>query len=315
MQESWSAWTAGRNPLYSEILQIGREFATAGPALAHTSVRSQVAIIQSFDGRWAIDWQRHNEKFSPIDQILSFYAPLRRLMQSVDIVSPTAPLEGYNVVVAPGLNILSDEVARHLADYVRNGGHLVLGQRSGMKDSDSRLWPARQPGPLSGLLGAEVEQYFALRDPVDVNGAWGKGRSKLWAEELKLDAPDAEVLMRYGKSNGWLDGQPAAVTRKVEKGRITYVGAWLDAKTMASAVRWIVSASSVIPQFPPVPDGVDVYVRLGTHKEIYIFVNFDNDPKTVKLPHVMNDVLEKINVESLALKHYDVRVLESKHDD
>jgi beta-galactosidase len=209
------------NPLYSEVAQIGHEFAEASTALANTSVRSQVAIIQSYDSRWAIDWQRHNEKFAPIEQILSYYAPLRRLAQSVDIVSPTAPLNGYKLVIAPGLNILPTEVAQHLAEYVKNGGHLVLGQRSGMKGQDSQLWPWRQPGPLSDLLGAEVEQYYAISDPVGVNGVWGNGASQLWAEDLKLIASDVDVLMRFKKSNGWLDDQPAAVTRKVDKGRIT----------------------------------------------------------------------------------------------
>jgi beta-galactosidase len=306
----------GPNPLYSEAAQVGGEFAAARAALAGTVVRSQVAIIQSYDSRWAIDWQRHNEKFSPIQQILSYYAPLRRFAQSVDILSPTAPLKGYKLVIAPGLNIMSTEIAQHLIDYVTSGGHLVLGQRSGMKGSDSQLLPKRQPGPLSDLLGAQVEQYFAIRDrPAGIHGVWGTGQSKLWAEALQVvNAPEAEVLMRYEKSNGWLDGQPAVVTRQVGKGRITYIGAWLDAKTMASAVRWMMRTSSVIPQFPAVPDGIDVTVRSGKHKEIYILVNFANDPKTVKLSTDMYNVLEKTSIKSLILKKYDVCVLEGKSD-
>jgi beta-galactosidase len=302
------------NPLYSEVTQIGREFAAARASLADTAVSSQVAIIQSYDSRWAIDWQRHNEKFSPIQQILSYYAPLRRFAQSVDILSPTAPLEGYKLVIAPGLNIMSAKIAEHLVDYVRNGGHLVLGQRSGMKDGDSQFWPKRQPGLLSELLGARVEQYFAIRDPVGISGVWGTGQSGLWAEELHVNASEVDVLMRYEKSNGWLDGQPAAVTREVGKGRITYVGAWLDAKTMSSAVRWMMRTSNVIPQFPPVPDGIDVSVRAGKHKEIYILVNFADDPKTVKLPTGMYNILEKASVKSVILKQYDVCVLESRSE-
>jgi hypothetical protein len=37
-----------------------------------------------------------------------------------------------------------------------------------------------------------------------------------------------EVPETYGKSNGWLDGKPSAIIRKAGKGRITYIGAWLD---------------------------------------------------------------------------------------
>jgi beta-galactosidase len=303
------------NPLYSEIAQVGHEFAAAGSALADTSVRSTVAIVQSYDSRWAIDWQRHNERFSPVQQILSYYAPLRRFAQSVDILPPTTPLEGYKLVIAPGLNILLTEVAEHLAAYVKNGGHLVLGQRSGMKNSDSELWSERQPGPLSEALGAKVEQYFAIRSPIGINGVWGTGQSELWAEALQVADPEVEVMMRYQESNGWLDGQPAAVTRKVGKGRITYIGAWLDPETMASAVSWMMKTSNVIPQFPSVPDGIEVNVRSGNQKTIYILVNFANEPKTVKLPVDMYDVLGKVRVSSISLRHYDVCVLERKSNE
>jgi beta-galactosidase len=301
------------NLIYPEIAQIGWEFSMAGSALADTTVHSQVAIVQSYESRWAIDWQPYNEHFSAVRQLFSYYEPLRRLPQSVDIVSPTTSLEGYKVVIAPGLNILSSDIAKHLADYVENGGHLVLGQRSGMKDRDSQLWQQRQPGPLRDLLGAEVEQYYALRNPVGIDGAWGKGQSELWAEEIKLVAPHVDVLMRFEKSNGWLDGQPAAVTRKVGRGRITYIGAWLDARTMKSAVSWIMNVSHVTPQFPPVPDGVEVYVRSANNKTIYIVINFAVAPKMLRLPEVMYDVLNKVSVRSTMLAHYGIRVFEKNY--
>jgi beta-galactosidase len=210
---------------------------------------------------------------------------------------------------------LSSEIGEHLTDYVRNGGHLVLGQRSGMKDGDSQMWSERQPGPLAGLLGAKVEQYFALQNPVGISGVWGTGESDLWAEALEVTDPEAEVMMRYEKSNGWLDGQPAAVTHKVGKGRTTYIGAWLDPKTMASAVSWMMKTNNATAQFPPVPDGVEVNVRSGDHKKIYILVNFANEPKTVSLPVDMYNVLTKMSVNSISVEHYDVCVLERKSDE
>ena len=111
---------------------------------------------------------------------------------------------------------------------MRGGGHLVLGQRSAMKNEDNSLWPQRQPGPLAALLGARVAQWYALDTTVPLSGTWGSGEDKVWAEQIEVQSPETQVLMRYGKSNGWLDGQPAAVTRKAGKGSITYVGAQLE---------------------------------------------------------------------------------------
>ena len=299
------------DPLYEEISQIGREFEKASPVLAGTSVKSEVAILHSYDSRWAIEWQKHNKNYDPVEEILSYYDPLRAIAQSVDIVPPTASLSQYKLVVAPGLNVLSDAAAKNLIEYVNHGGHLVLGQRFAMKDNDNGLWPQRQPGPLTDLLGGRVEQYYALVDAVPVDGKWGAGEGQLWAELLSTKDPDVEVLMRYGKSNGWLDGQPAAITRKVGKGRITYLGAWLDKNTMAEAANWMTDISGVKPALGPVPEGVEVYPRYGAKSTVYILVNFSKAPHTVKLPATMQDVLSGGPVQAVTLQHYGVAVLTS----
>jgi beta-galactosidase len=297
------------DPLYPEIAQIGREFEKASPILAGTSVKSEVAILHSYDSRWAIEWQKHNKNYDPVEEILSYYGPLRAATQSVDIVPPTATLDQYKLVVAPGLNVLTDEAAKNLIQYVNNGGHLVLGQRSGMKDFDNGLWPQRQPGPLIDLLGGRVEQYYALVDSVPVDGEWGSGESQLWAELLSAKDPDVEVLMRYGKSNGWLDGQPAAITRKVGKGRITYIGVWLDKQTMAQAVSWMAEVSGVKPAFGPVPEGVEVSARHGAKGTVYILVNLSKRAQTIPLPTPMHDVLSGVSAQSVRLQNYGVAVL------
>ncbi len=300
-------------PLYSEVQQIGREFAKAGPALAGTTIKSEVAILHSYDSRWAINWQRHNKDYDPIEELLSYYKPLRAISQSLDVISPSAPLDQYKLVVAPGLNVISGSDANHLMDYVRQGGHLVLGQRSGMKNEDNGLQTERQPGPLVDMLGGRVEQYYALTDPVPLNGSWGMRKGKLWAELLSTKATDVEVLERFGKSNGWLDGQPAAISRKVGKGRITYIGAWLDDGGMAAAAKWMTDASGVKPALAPVPDGVEVYPRYGEHGVVYILVNLSKTVQTITLPKALQDVLAGGTKQSVTLPVYGVAVLSASH--
>jgi beta-galactosidase len=296
-------------PLYKEVAQVGKEFEKAGPALAGTFVKSEVALLHSYDSRWAINWQRHNKNFDPNSQLASYYAALRPIAQSIDVLPPTASLSSYKLVVAPGLNVLSDTAAKNLADYVRSGGHLVLGQRSALKDDDNGLQPDRQPGPLGGLLGGRVEQYYALNKPVPIEGTWGTGESPFWAELLSAKEKDTDVLLRYGKSNGWLDGQPAALTREVGKGRITYIGAWLDPKTMEAAAKWMASTSGVPTPLPNVPTGVEVSVRRGARGPVFILVNLSRQPQTITLPSPLNDVLEGGSKSSIELAVYGVSVL------
>jgi beta-galactosidase len=297
-------------PLYAEVAQEGEEFAKAGPALAGTTVQSDVAILHSYDAVWAINWQRHNKAFDPLGNLIDWYGALRAQAHSVDIVSPSVSLSQYKLVIAPALNLLSDQQVANLMAYVGNGGHLVLTQRSAMKNDDNGLFPERQPGPLAALLGGRVEQYYALDSTVPISGDWGIGNTKVWAELLSTSSPDTQVLMRYGKSNGWLDNQPAAITHKLGKGRITYIGAALEGDTLTAATKWMLADANVHPEFGALPPGVDLYIRKDATHEVWILINFAEAPQTVALPTTFTDVLTKSSTSSVTLNRYNVVILQ-----
>jgi beta-galactosidase len=300
-------------PLYDEVKQIGAEFEKAAPVLTGTTVRSEVAVLQDYPSRWAINWQRHNKAFDPVEVLLSYYAPLHKLAGSVDFVTDAATLTQYKLVVAPALNVLTPEAAKNLEAYVRTGGNLVLGQRSAMKDEDNSLFPERQPGPLAAMLGARVEQFYALDQTVPVSGVWGDAQDTTWAEQLGVMDQATQVLLRYGKSNGWLDGQPAAVTRKVGRGTITYIGTGLDAAAMRHAAEWMLKVSGVPRVLPEMPADVDVAIRSNEKSRILILTNYGSEI-CVKLPHSMHDVLKGGDTTSVSLPRFGVVVLQEAAD-
>jgi beta-galactosidase len=299
-------------PLYDEVRQIGREFAKAGDTIRDTTPVSEVALLYSYDSHWAIDFQKHTDKYDQLGVLRDYYHALRRLSQSIDIINPYAALDGYRLVVAPDLNVIPEDLAQHLLDYVKKGGQLVLGPRSGMKDEFNALLLQRQPGFLADALGGRVEQFYALEKDLPITGSWGAGEARIWAEQLKASAPDAEVLMKYGPANGWLDGQPAVVTRSYGKGRITYVGAILDNNLLGAAAEWMVQKSGVIPVLGPVPDGIEVSRRKGAGKQVFLLINFKQETQRLTLPHRMKAVLGGMDESSVELPPYGVEVLLDK---
>ena len=296
-------------PIYDELAQTARETTKAAPFFAGTAPNSQVAILHDYDSRWAIDFNKFSNRWDNIDVLLTYYRPLRELTQAVDIVDPAFALDRYKLVVAPGLNVISKELAQHLTEYVERGGHLVLGPRSGMKNEFNALNVERQPGPLVATLGGRVEQFYALLEDAPVSGAWGSGRATIWAERLETKASDCEVVMRYGASNGWLDGQPAAITRKVGRGRITYLGAMLDAALMCgSAKAWLANAA-VNSLTLAVPSGIEVCRRVGKSGEVFVVLNHATAAVEFALPEKMTDVLDGGETASLRLAPHGVAVL------
>ena len=298
-------------PILSEVSQVGSEFERARSALAGTMPKAQVAILHSYDSRWAIDFQRFNRNYHQQSVLLDYYRPLRRRQLTVDIVNADAPLDAYKLVVAPDLNVISPELAAHLLAYVKQGGELLLGPRSGMKDEYDALNVERQPGPLVAPLGGRVEEYYALESEVPVSGSLGAGTAALWAERLSTHETDDEVLLRYGKSNGWLDGQAAMISRRVGRGRISYLGAVLDAALMDRVMTWATSDAQVKPEFDAVPDGVEVCRRVAASRAVFVVINHDGAPAEITLPEAMRDVLKGGSVTQVRLEPQGVTVLES----
>lgn len=296
-------------PVYAEVAQTGADFARAGPVLAGTQPVSEVALIHDYDSRWAIDFNRFSLRYDQMQVLIDYYRALREPTQAVDIVTPAMDLARYKLIVAPSLNVVSPELARRLTDYVRQGGHLVLGPRSGMKNGFNALNTERQPGPLVPTLGARVEQFFALLDPVPVTGAWGQGAATVWAEYFSRLAPDTEVLLRYGAGNDWLTGEPAAVRRRLGRGTITCLGAVLEPALMTQvAAQWIREAGVKSPVIPA-PAGVKVSRRVGAGREVYILTNFSAGAQEIALPGPMTDVLNGGDVSVARLPRYGVAVL------
>jgi len=299
-------------PIYPEIARTGGEFERAAKALQGTSPVAQVALLHSYDSRWAIDFQPHNRNYDQLEVLLGYYGTLREQGLTVDVVNATAPLDGYKLVLAPSLNVISAELAARLLAWVERGGSLVLGPRSGMKDEHDSLNVQRQPGPLGDALGGRVEQFYALEAPVPVSGEDGTGTASVWAEQLSAHTDADEVLLHYGKGNGWLDGQPAMISRSVGKGRITYLGAVLDPELMRSVLQRSTRAAHVEPEFGPLPPDVEVCRRVGDGHSIYVLINHGAAVVHAALPSAMHDLLgDGHSLTEVVLDAQGVAVLEA----
>lgn len=130
------------------------------------------------------------------------------------------------------------------------------------------------------------------------------------AERLGTKTPDATVTLRYGSGIGWLEGQRAAVTRRVGRGSITHVGANLDAGLMKMIVTRLLADSGIAPVLPALPAGIDVAIRQGAGKRVIILTNYGHAERSVPLPNSMRDVLGTGQVSRVTLRKYGVAVPE-----
>ena len=301
-------------PLYEEVRQIGHEFALASKALAGTTPRSDVAILTTYESRWAIDFQPHTKAYDQQAVLIDYYRAVDGLTHDVDIIHASAPLEGYKLVLAPSLNVIPAALGQHLLDYVRNGGHLILGPRSGMKDEFNRLDTHRQPGPLVDALGGRVEQYYALDERLTVSGEIGTGSASIWGEDLSTRSPNTHVILRYGSNDTWLSDRPAAVRAEYGRGTLTYLGTLLDPAAMDAFIKQALDSAGVSSTFGPLPEDVEVTRRVASDRTVFILINHGKQARTLTLPARMRDILAgNQTIQSLTLASQGVAVLEESH--
>ena len=117
--------------------------------------------------------------------------------------------------------------------------------------------------------------------------------------------------MRYPPSSDWLDNAPAVVTRAVGKGRITYIGAWLDDAALRRTLAWAATKADVHPLLANVPDGVEITARDKAGKRLIVVINWAQLPKTLTLPVAQTDLLTGAKATDFTLAPYGVRVIET----
>ena len=60
-------------------------------------------MLNAYDSRWSIEWQRHHQDFDYVAHFNHYYRPLAGHNVTVDILSADEQLTGYRLVIAPAL--------------------------------------------------------------------------------------------------------------------------------------------------------------------------------------------------------------------
>ncbi|MBN2387741.1 MAG: beta-galactosidase [Anaerolineales bacterium] len=300
-------------PFYDEVRQLGAEFSVVSDLLAGSEVLAEVALLNDYPSRWSIEAQKHHQDFDYVAHLTHYYRPLATRNVAVDILPADTILSGqrYRIVFAPALLILDEARAGNLIEYVKSGGTLVLTIRTGVKDKYNALLPSRPPGPLAGVAGAEVEEYYALERPVPVHGDWFAGVSRQWAERLGVISGSCSLpVATFRASNGWLDDQPAVVVHAIpDQGTVYTLGVYLDEKAQQDIIDHILAAAGL--RTIKTPPGIEVRTRLRPDgQEIHFIINHNPGEQSVRLPWPAHDHLSGQDVRgNTLLPPYGVLVL------
>jgi beta-galactosidase len=159
-------------------------------------------------------------------------------------------------------------------------------------------------------MGVTVKEYVPIySEKIGVKFsaalAGADGECRLWADTLQISS--ASVLATY---TGPYSGDPAITSNKFGKGQAVYVGADLDAASLARVLGSLLDTAGIQASFG-LPPGVEMTTRKAGNRQWIFLLNHTPDSQEVTLPGQFKDLLTgATQSRSTSLKPYDVLVLQ-----
>jgi beta-galactosidase len=256
---------AGRTDTRSfrEIAGLGEELSGLGDAVLGARTPARVALLFDWDSWWAAemtDGLNRHVKYPAV--VLAYYRALWSAGAQVDVVPVTADLSRYDVVVAPLLHLLKDDIAERLEAVVHRGGSLLTTFWSGRADEDDNAYLMDAPGPLGRVLGVRVEETDSA-EPGVVNPVTLREELVAGAELVfEVLVPEgAEVIGTYGAE--FYAGTPAVTRNRPggpDGGEAWYVATGLDDAGVEWVVRRVLDRHGLVGPYADARD-VELAVR------------------------------------------------------
>ena len=292
-----------------------RSLKEVGETIIGTRTKSQMAMVLSYDSRFAFQIQPNNPRFHYPEHFQQIYRAFYQRHASIDIAAPTSDLSSYPLVIAPALHLVTDAIADNLKRYVQAGGTLVVTQRTGVKDGSNAVVNQRLPGLLAEICGVEVEEYDSLSNSM-------QNSLEFTIPELKdtacvnvgvlcdiLKPTSATVIACYRED--YYSDKPAITLNQFGTGRAIYVGAMGDGQLYDVLAKWLLDQTSMQNKFT-MPLGVEVTQRTQGDKKLHFILNHNNSPQTIHLESPYNNLLGKMQLQGdVQLEPFEVLVLVS----
>lgn len=290
---------------YHELKEMIRNVSPLMERLEGSMPVPEVGIVYSFRQNYALQIQPQNRAMSYIEQIQEYYRAFYERQIPVDFVPEDGDFGNYKLLAAPLQYLMNPELEERYFNYVRNGGHLILTMRTGVKNDTNLCMTDRDlPGRLSELTGSEVLDYDCLRDvkvPVICQNTEYTARN--WCDLMRV-REGVEVLAVY--AGEFYAGEPCVTRNNYGKGCCYYVGTEPDQALMAALVGCMADAAG-ITELGSAEEGVELAAREKAGKRWLFAMNHTAGERTYTVDSAYRIIY---GGEAGTLKGYEVQILE-----
>lgn len=299
------------NRRLKEVASVHEKLEKLGE-IAGALYEARVAIVKDYDNVWDSEydvWHGRVEEASTN----GLFDALERSHTPFDYVylregTTLDALKKYDALFYPHATIISAERARLLEEYVKGGGKIVFGCRSGYKDMSGRCVLDKLPGLLQNLTGADVLEYsFIPPDDEVIEVEWNgrKFTAAVFVDELEaIGSGNVEAKFKGGS----FDGCGAIVKNKFGDGVAYYYGSAFN-EECASAFICELGIRSPYKDIIAADSCCEIAVRAKGDTKYMFVLNYSKDSAKINLKKSVVDMLHGGQIEGeVELKAYQALV-------
>ncbi len=227
--------------------------------------------------------------------------------------SETEDLLKYPVLFYPHPLILTEKKMALLQAYVKQGGTLIFGCRTGQKDETGKCPMTRMPGLAAELVGAQVEDFTFVGpndDDMYIDFLGTRIEAPVFNDILTLTDEKTKLLGTY--SGNYYDGKAAFVERPFGKGRTLYFGATFSRDN----VKAILSYTEMLAPYKDIlelSEECELCVRKKDGRTFYFVLNYAHKDTEITVKKPMKELKSGVVAEGKTLfKAYEVKVFEER---
>lgn len=219
-------------------------------------IKAEVAILYDFDNRWSWAAQPQSHAFNFTDEFVRVYEGFHRLNVMTDVISVDKAFSDYKIVVLPVMQIVDETLLKRLDAFASNGGTVIFGFRSGIKDKHNNL--PLGTNKVHEFCGIEITNYESLGHGVQVELLEIPEKVSVWRDLIY--PKNAEALYHYKDAN--YSTFAAATLKHHHNGKVYYWGGGFSQNLILEMVTRICHERALT--LVETPEGVEV-IKRGNH--------------------------------------------------
>jgi len=278
------------NRRIKELRQISADVSKI-QAIVGGRYEAQVGLLYDYDNQWDGELDLWHGPLRAVSDRNWFVALQENHIpfDYVNIKHHRNELQKYKLLVYPHATVLTQEDADYLAEYVKAGGVLIAGARSGYKNENGHCRMMPMPGPLADLFGITVDDYTYLGYLEQDSTATWDGDTICTIKFNDIISPTtASILAKY--DNDFYKDTPALTLNNYGKGRAYYFGAAFSVEA-ASMLLHKIGITQTYADLIEVPANCEIAVRKNESARFMFVLNYANTQATVDVKKEMKSVL------------------------